>query len=267
MLRALPIVCLLTTPAYATEPPCHIPSCMGGQITGAGKERVVLTSADGKLEVRIVATTMGPRMVLVEIVRDKAVEKVQAVFVIQQGSGVELVPFGGDLAKPILVFAGDWRGASKLGGIDVAPSKLAVDGRAVFTRYQTQQRAEYADGQKRYAKTKLDENVAELNKACGTSITATQDFSRVPDAWFETSMRDPEYVCEDNFHGIVVNRCDSAAGKQAVAQKLKTVKCVYKPAGALSMKLDNGTLTIELSLSANRERQGSQAQRYLQPKL
>lgn len=267
MLRALPVLCLLITPAYATEAPCDIPSCLGSQITAIGKERVVLASADGKLEVRIVAAVFRD-VVLVEVVRDKVPAKIREAFVIAKGAGVELVPLGGDLKKPMMVFGGSWHtSASKLDGIDIKPTNAKVDGRALLARYRKQERAEYAEGQKDHAKRQLDDSLAELNQACGTAITATQDFSRVPDRWFETSMRDAAYVCEDNFHAFVLDRCQTAAGKQAIAQKLKAIRCIYKPTGGLGIKLASGTLTIELSLSANRERQGSQAHRYLQPKL
>jgi hypothetical protein len=105
----------------------------------------------------------------------------------------------------------------------------------------------------------------EIAKKCGTNVEQKLDWSKLSDAKLidPDLMNTPEYYCEDVFHDYVMTKCETDRGRADVAARLKRVVCRYKIGGQPAVSFAKGLLTIEVSITADRERQGSRGHQQL----
>jgi hypothetical protein len=86
----------------------------------------------------------------------------------------------------------------------------------------------------------LKEEVASLNKKCGTQVSMSVDWAAIND---EALLKYSVSSFCGNPLGEAARLCESAEGKAFVTEKIKKASCTFKPTGPdMSLVIDGGTL-------------------------
>lgn len=95
----------------------------------------------------------------------------------------------------------------------------------------------------------LASHVAQTNRSCGSSLTATFDWTAVPAAAIKEGW--PSNYCGHALDAVE-RVCVDGAGRRAVAKQIKRIVCGYSPERSLSLK--NGVLLFKSDYRASDDR-------------
>jgi hypothetical protein len=270
LVLCIALVAALAHPATATatEPPCDFPACMTS-IAGVGTHKRVLVSSDKQVVVRLVEADTGA--VLVEIVRAGSAETILATLT-RRSAPEELVPHAPTVKVLVTLATSPWNtavAATLSDGTALAYDAKAtrkLDRRALFKRYERHEQHVYALQAQRSTEETMAKEMAALNQACGTQITHRLDFSRLPDATLAQGSSSIEHRCQISFVQYVEQHCQAPGGKVAIATKIKTIVCQYRPRGTKGPTLaKDGTLTLPAPVEINSNyRQGDRTMAFLE---